>query len=165
MASMTSQSVFSPESLVGLVPLAEIERTLGAGLKDLASELRLIDATDFAEFIRIGHMANLRSLVQSSAELHFKPGTLELAYLDRAEKLRDGEGRRSAMGPFPHDGPRATLSDDNPTGTDGFEFVEFAHSEPAKLGALFELMGFSAVARHRSKNVTLYRQGGVNPNR
>jgi 4-hydroxyphenylpyruvate dioxygenase len=47
-------------------------------------------------------------------------------------------------------------------GTDGFEFVEFAHSEPAQLGALFELMGFSAVAKHRSKNVTLYRQGGVN---
>ncbi|HWJ19807.1 MAG TPA: hypothetical protein VNR65_13880, partial [Geobacterales bacterium] len=66
------------------------------------------------------------------------------------------------MGPFPHDGPPATISDDNPMGTDGFEFVEFAHSEPAKLGALFELMGFSAVARHRSKDVTLYRQGGVN---
>ena len=47
-------------------------------------------------------------------------------------------------------------------GTDGFEFVEFAHPEPAKLGALFELMGFSPVAKHRSKNVTLYRQGGVN---
>jgi 4-hydroxyphenylpyruvate dioxygenase len=50
----------------------------------------------------------------------------------------------------------------NPMGTDGFEFVEFAHPEPEKLGALFELMGFSAVALHRSKNVTLYRQGGVN---
>jgi 4-hydroxyphenylpyruvate dioxygenase len=50
----------------------------------------------------------------------------------------------------------------NPMGTDGFEFVEFAHPEPEKLGALFELMGFSAVARHRSKNVTLYRQGDVN---
>jgi len=80
-ASMTSQGVFSPESLASSVPLAEIERTLGAALKDLASELRLIDATDYAAFIRIGHMANLRSLVQSSAELHFKPGTLELAEL------------------------------------------------------------------------------------
>src|SRR5271166_593842 len=82
---MTSQGVFSPEGLVGSVPLAEIERTLGAGLKDLASELRLIDATDFAAFIRIGHMANLRSLVQSSTELHFKPGTLELAELGEIE--------------------------------------------------------------------------------
>ena len=82
---MTSQGVFSPDGLGGSVPLAEIERTLGAGLKDLASELRLIDATDFAAFIRIGHMANLRSLVQSSAELHFKPGTLELAELGEIE--------------------------------------------------------------------------------
>ena len=64
------------------------------------------------------------------------------------------------MGPFPHDSPQATLSEENPMGTDGFEFVEFAHPEPARLAALFELMGFSAVARHRSKNVTLYRQGG-----
>jgi hypothetical protein len=84
-ASVTSQGVFAPESLAGSVPLAEIERTLGAGLKDLASELRLIDAADFAAFIRIGHMANLRSLVQSSAELHFKPGTLELAELGEIE--------------------------------------------------------------------------------
>jgi 4-hydroxyphenylpyruvate dioxygenase len=66
------------------------------------------------------------------------------------------------MGPFPHDAPPATISDDNPMGTDGFEFVEFAHPEPAKLGALFELMGFAAVAKHRSKDVTLYRQGGIN---
>lgn len=66
------------------------------------------------------------------------------------------------MGPFPHDAPRATVSPDNPAGTDGFEFVEYAHREPEKLGALFELMGFQAVARHRSKAVTLYRQGDVN---
>jgi 4-hydroxyphenylpyruvate dioxygenase len=47
-------------------------------------------------------------------------------------------------------------------GTDGFEFVEFAHPDPAALGRLFGQMGFTAVARHRSKNVTLYRQGDVN---
>jgi 4-hydroxyphenylpyruvate dioxygenase len=51
---------------------------------------------------------------------------------------------------------------DNPMGTDGFEFVEYAAPDPAALAALFATMGFSAVARHRSKNVTLYRQGGVN---
>ena len=56
------------------------------------------------------------------------------------------------MGPFSHDAPPAAISDDNPMGTDGFEFVEFAHPEPDKLGALFETMGFAAVARHRSKN-------------
>ena len=51
---------------------------------------------------------------------------------------------------------------DNPMGTDGFEFIEFAAPDPAALGQLFETMGFSAVAKHRHKNVTLYRQGGVN---
>ncbi|MGH8852051.1 MAG: 4-hydroxyphenylpyruvate dioxygenase [Casimicrobiaceae bacterium] len=51
---------------------------------------------------------------------------------------------------------------DNPLGTDGFEFVEYAAPDPAALGRLFEQMGFSAVARHRSKNVLLYRQGDVN---
>src|SRR5438093_7160000 len=51
---------------------------------------------------------------------------------------------------------------DNPLGTDGFEFVEYAAPNPAALGRLFEQMGFSAVAKHRSKNVLLYRQGDVN---
>ncbi|MGQ3094338.1 MAG: 4-hydroxyphenylpyruvate dioxygenase [Roseateles sp.] len=51
---------------------------------------------------------------------------------------------------------------DNPMGTDGFEFIEFAAPDPAGLGALFLTMGFQAVAKHRHKNVTLYRQGGVN---
>ena len=50
----------------------------------------------------------------------------------------------------------------NPMGTDGFEFVEYAAPDPVALGALFEQMGFAAVARHRSKDVTLYRQGSVN---
>nr|WP_321575898.1 4-hydroxyphenylpyruvate dioxygenase [Sneathiella sp. P13V-1] len=51
---------------------------------------------------------------------------------------------------------------ENPMETDGFEFVEYAAPDPAALGALFESMGFKAVAKHRSKNVTLYRQGDVN---
>ncbi|MBV9553834.1 MAG: 4-hydroxyphenylpyruvate dioxygenase [Alphaproteobacteria bacterium] len=51
---------------------------------------------------------------------------------------------------------------DNPMGTDGFEFVEYAAPDPAALAAVFERMGFAAVARHRSKRVTLYRQGDVN---
>ncbi len=82
---MTSQGVFVPESAPQSASVTEIERTLGAGLKDLASELRIIDATDFAAFIRIGHMANLRSLVHSSAELYFKAGALELAEIGEVE--------------------------------------------------------------------------------
>ncbi|MEX2648252.1 MAG: 4-hydroxyphenylpyruvate dioxygenase, partial [Alphaproteobacteria bacterium] len=46
-------------------------------------------------------------------------------------------------------------------GTDGFEFVEYTAPDPEALGRLFESLGFAAVARHRSKRVTLYRQGDV----
>jgi 4-hydroxyphenylpyruvate dioxygenase len=68
-----------------------------------------------------------------------------------------------AMKPVPT-GAAASRTDlwDNPMGTDGFEFVEYTAADPAALGRLFETMGFAAVARHRSKNVTLYRQGDVN---
>jgi len=51
---------------------------------------------------------------------------------------------------------------DNPLGTDGFEFVEFTAPEPERLKGLFELMGFTAVAKHRSKNVLRFRQGDIN---
>ncbi|MGX7708721.1 4-hydroxyphenylpyruvate dioxygenase [Methylobacterium sp. Gmos1] len=66
------------------------------------------------------------------------------------------------MGPFPHDAPPATISAHNPAGTDGFEFVEFAHRDPAVLGKLFESMGFTEVARHKSRDISLYRQGDIN---
>jgi 4-hydroxyphenylpyruvate dioxygenase len=58
--------------------------------------------------------------------------------------------------------PAAAASDANPAGTCGFEFVEYAAADTAALGALFERLGFRAVARHRSKAVTLYRQNGIN---
>src|SRR6187549_332273 len=67
-----------------------------------------------------------------------------------------------AMGPFPHDAPAATISADNPMGTDGFEFVEYAHPRPEELHALFRLMGYAPVARHRTKKITVYRQGDIN---
>ena len=51
---------------------------------------------------------------------------------------------------------------DNPLGTDGFEFVEFTSPEPARLQQLFELMGFVAVGKHRSKNVLRFAQGDIN---
>src|SRR6187455_1505393 len=50
----------------------------------------------------------------------------------------------------------------NPLGINGFEFVEFAAPDATLLRDLFRRMGFSPVARHRSKAITLYRQGGVN---
>ncbi|NEW91196.1 4-hydroxyphenylpyruvate dioxygenase [Rhodopseudomonas sp. BR0M22] len=66
------------------------------------------------------------------------------------------------MGPFPHNAQPATITADNPMGTDGFEFVEFAHPDPAQLHSLFKLMGFSLVATHRTKAISVYRQGDVN---
>ena len=50
----------------------------------------------------------------------------------------------------------------NPMATDGFEFVEYAAPDPELLRRLFERMGLPAVARHRSKNVTLHNQGDIN---
>jgi 4-hydroxyphenylpyruvate dioxygenase len=50
----------------------------------------------------------------------------------------------------------------NPIGTDGFEFVEYTAPDVGQLHALFERLGFRAVAHHRSKDVTLYRQGETN---
>ena len=50
----------------------------------------------------------------------------------------------------------------NPVGIDGLEFVEYATSKPQEFGALLQKMGFAAVARHRSREVMLYRQGAMN---
>lgn len=50
----------------------------------------------------------------------------------------------------------------NPLGIDGIEFIEYATSRPQELGALLQKMGFAAVARHRSREVMLYRQGSMN---
>lgn len=50
----------------------------------------------------------------------------------------------------------------NPVGTDGFEFVEYTAPDTRALEKLFTLMGFTAIARHRGKDVVLYRQGNIN---
>ena len=51
---------------------------------------------------------------------------------------------------------------ENPMGTDGFEFVEYTAPDVAALEQVFGSMGFSRIARHRSKDVSLYRQGNIN---
>ena len=50
----------------------------------------------------------------------------------------------------------------NPLGMDGIEFIEFATSKPQALGQVLEMMGFRPVARHRSREVLLFRQGAMN---
>ncbi len=50
----------------------------------------------------------------------------------------------------------------NPLGLDGIEFIEYTTSKPQALGQVLEMMGFRPVARHRSREVLLYRQGAIN---
>lgn len=50
----------------------------------------------------------------------------------------------------------------NPMQTDGFEFVEYATDDPQAMDMLFRQMGFIAIARHKTKQVMLYRQGDIN---
>ena len=49
----------------------------------------------------------------------------------------------------------------NRLGVEGIEFIEYTTSQPQALGQVLENMGFKPVARHRSREVTLYRQGGM----
>jgi 4-hydroxyphenylpyruvate dioxygenase len=65
------------------------------------------------------------------------------------------------MGPFPHDAPKAKITAENPAGTDGFEFVEFAHPEPEVLRTLFAKMGYLHTATHKSKQIELWQQGDI----
>ena len=65
------------------------------------------------------------------------------------------------MGPFPHDAPKSRITPENPAGTDGFEFVEFAHPEPQELRDLFARMGYAHVATHKTKAVELWQQGDI----
>ena len=65
------------------------------------------------------------------------------------------------MGPFPHDAEKSKITQDNPVGTDGFEFVEFASAEPQKLRDLFLQMGYAHVANHKTKPIELWQQGDI----
>jgi 4-hydroxyphenylpyruvate dioxygenase len=67
-----------------------------------------------------------------------------------------------AMGQADFAKSKNAMSDLNPMGTRGFEFVEFTGPDPATLDRTFRLLGFQPIAQHRSKPVTLYRQGDVN---
>ena len=66
------------------------------------------------------------------------------------------------MGPFPHSAGRPTISDSNPAATDGFEFVEFTHHDRQELETLFQTMGYVEVARHKSRDISVWRQGDIN---
>ena len=65
------------------------------------------------------------------------------------------------MGPFPHSAPRASISPENPAGTDGFAFVEFAHPDPQALRDIFTRMGYTLTAHHNTKAIELWQQGDI----
>ncbi|MEL7027257.1 MAG: 4-hydroxyphenylpyruvate dioxygenase, partial [Pseudomonadota bacterium] len=65
------------------------------------------------------------------------------------------------MGPFPHDAPKSEITAENPAGTDGFEFVEFAHPEPDVLRTLFSKMGYQHTATHKTKAIEIWQQGDI----
>jgi 4-hydroxyphenylpyruvate dioxygenase len=65
------------------------------------------------------------------------------------------------MGPFPHHRPQSQITLDNPAGTDGFEFVEFAHPDAEVLRDLFRAMGFEKVALHKTRAIELWQQGDI----
>jgi 4-hydroxyphenylpyruvate dioxygenase len=65
--------------------------------------------------------------------------------------------------PFPDTANRESIRDvANPLGLDGIEFIEYTTSRPQALGQVLEMMGFRPIARHRSREVLLYRQGAIN---
>ena len=51
---------------------------------------------------------------------------------------------------------------ENPMGLKGFEFVEFTAPEKGILEPVFESIGMTRIAKHRSKDVDLWRQGDIN---
>lgn len=65
------------------------------------------------------------------------------------------------MGPFPHHSVVSEISDANPAGTNGMEFVEFAHPNPQELRDLFARMGYAKTARHKTKKIELWQQGEI----
>jgi hypothetical protein len=68
----------------------ERERALGHGVRELASELRMIEPADYVAFVRAERFANIANLVASSAELFFKPGTISFGHSGEVD-LRWGE--------------------------------------------------------------------------
>ena len=55
-----------------------------------------------------------------------------------------------------------TITPNNPIGLDGFEFVEFTSPDPARMVELIEQLGFTAYAKHPTKNLVRYKQGRIN---
>jgi hypothetical protein len=69
--------------------IMEHEKVLAQGLREVASELRLVEPVDYAVFVRTERFANIANLVASSAELYFKPGTILFGQSGEVDVTRD----------------------------------------------------------------------------
>jgi hypothetical protein len=87
----------------------EREKALGEAIRDVASELRLIDAADFIAFLRTEQFANIRSLVNSSTELFFKPGTVTFGLSGHVEVTWSSNPAVVLDMEFEHKSVRATF--------------------------------------------------------
>jgi len=70
--------------------ILEREKALGYGVRELASELRMVEPSDYVAFVRAERFANIANLVASSAELFFKPGTISFGHSGEVD-LKWGE--------------------------------------------------------------------------
>jgi hypothetical protein len=71
------------------------EVVVATAIKEVVSELRMVDVCDYVAFIRLGHLANLSDLVESAAERFFMPGTLRLGHGGDVELDWTGEPKVS----------------------------------------------------------------------
>jgi 4-hydroxyphenylpyruvate dioxygenase-like putative hemolysin len=88
---------------------------------------------------------------------HARAGVIRYA----AHNACETDLRRRTWDPSRTTARNRTITDENPAGTDGFEFVEFAHPEPATLRELFAKMGYIHTATHKTKAVELWQQGDI----
>jgi hypothetical protein len=70
---------------------AEHEEALAAGLREVAAELRLVEAADLVAYIRTGRFGNVRSLVDAATEMYFKPGTVAFGQSGNVNLTWSGE--------------------------------------------------------------------------
>lgn len=66
-------------ALASPVHIVACERILAEALQPVATELRMVDLQHWIAYIHNGDSANLRDLILSSAELHFRPGALDFS--------------------------------------------------------------------------------------
>jgi hypothetical protein len=114
----------------------EREAALAAAVKEVASELRLIEAADLVAYLRTEQFGNVRSLVNASIEMYFKPGTLRFGLAGHAEVSWNSAPRIVLDMEFHHRGVnvffRLLLEDDE--GGVEIDYISFGSAPAAEPG-------------------------------